>query len=75
VLRGVIAVARRYANGEATDEELTAARNIAIQIGGIGLDSGEAAAWAAAWAAAADAGAAARKAALWATASAVNGEA
>ena len=52
-----INVAKRYANGEATDKELAAARAAA-----------EAAAWAAAWAAARDAAWAAARGAAWAAA-------
>jgi len=57
--RAALDVAERYANGEATAEELDAARAVARD-----------AAWAAAWAAAGDAaraaaGAAARKSAVW----------
>ena len=61
--RAALDVAERYANGEATAEELDAARAVAR---GAAWD----AAWAAAWAAAGDAaraaaGAAARKSAVW----------
>jgi len=51
--RNAIAVARRFANGQATQDELAAARD---------------AAWAAAWAAAWDAARAAARAAAWAAA-------
>ena len=61
--RAALDVAERFANGEATVEELDAARAVA-------WDAARDAAWAAAWAAAGDAaraaaGAAARKSAVW----------
>ena len=58
-------VAEAFANGEATREELDAARAAAWAAAG---DAARAAAWAAAWAAAGDAAWAAARAAAWAAA-------
>ena len=66
--RDAIAVARRFANGEATSRELCAAEAAAG-------DAARAAAWDAAWAAAGDAARAAAGAAAWDAAEAAAGDA
>ena len=64
--RDCIAVARRFANGEATDQERAAARDAAwAAAGDAAWDAAGAAARAAAWAAAWDAARAAARAAAW----------
>jgi hypothetical protein len=68
-VQSCIDTARRFANGDATEQELAAAR-VAARAAAVdaAVDAARAAAWAAAWAAAVDAAVDAARAAAWAAA-------